>query len=60
MLKILKISKINNAKILTTEKDYIKISNLYKNKIFCIKIDLKIENQEKLKKLIKKKFNEKN
>ena len=38
----------NNAKILTTEKDYIKIKSAKNNDIRFLKIDLDIRNQDRL------------
>lgn len=52
--KILDIAKKNNFKIITTEKDYMKVPDEFKNKIECLKIDLIIQNESKLKKLLKK------
>ena len=52
--KILDIAKKNNYKILTTEKDYMKVPDEFKNKIGCLKIDLIIQNESKFKKLLKK------
>ena len=46
--KIIKKSKTLNTEILTTEKDYMKISKKYHKFIKCIKIDLIIEEQKKL------------
>ena len=48
-----------NAKILTTEKDFVKIPEEYKKKINFIEIDLKIEDEEKLINFLKHKLNEK-
>ena len=59
ILEILKIAKKNNAKVLTTEKDYVKISKLYKNKICFTKIIPKIKKQEKLEEFLRNKLNEK-
>jgi tetraacyldisaccharide 4'-kinase len=64
-----KISDIRNIiskakklklKIITTHKDYIKISKQFKNKINFIDIKLKIKNEKQLKLFLKKKLNEKN
>ena len=59
ILEILKIAKKNKVKILTTEKDYVKIPKLYKNKICFTKIIPKIKKQEKLEKILRNKLNEK-
>ena len=45
--KILEIAKLKKAKIITTEKDYIKIAEEYKNEIKAIKIELNITNENK-------------
>ena len=45
--KILDIAKLKKAKIITTEKDYIKIAEEYKNEIKAIKIELNIANENK-------------
>ena len=50
-----KASKIN-AEIITTEKDYVKISPLNDEKINFLEIDLKIENEKKLIEFINKKI----
>ncbi len=60
LYKILEISKKNNLKIITTEKDYIKIPNHLKNEINFVEIDLKIDEEEKLIKFIETKLNETN
>ena len=60
LYKILEISKKHNLKIITTEKDYIKIPNHLKNEINFVEIDLKIDEEEKLIKFIETKFNETN
>ncbi len=60
ILKILEFSKKNNLKVLTTEKDYLKIPNHLKDKINFIEIDLKIDEEEKLVKFIKSKIDDTN
>jgi len=47
-----------NAEILTTEKDYVKISKENSDNIKFLEIDLKIKNEEKLTNFIKSKLNE--
>ena len=47
-----------NVEILTTEKDYVKISKENSDNIKFIEIDLKIKNEEKLTNFIKSKLNE--
>ena len=58
--KILEIAKYKNLKILTTEKDYIKIPDDLKSKINFVEIDLKIPKKDKLIKFIKSKIDERN
>ena len=58
--KILEISKRKDLKILTTEKDYIKIPDDLKKEINFIEIDLDIPKKDKLIKFIKSKIDEKN
>ena len=58
--QILEIAKKNNLKVITTEKDYIKIPRHLKNEINFIEIDLKIEEEEKLVKFIESKIDETN
>ena len=58
--KILEIAKNKDAKILTTEKDYVKIQNENKDNINFIKIDLEFLDQKEFIMFIKSKLNEKN
>ena len=44
----------NNAVLLTTEKDYLRINENYSKNINCIKIDVKIENENRFIEEIKK------
>mgnify|MGYP001161106139 CR=1 FL=1 len=48
--KIVKFASENNAEILTTEKDYLRLCDELKNGINYIKINFKISEKEKLKK----------
>ena len=57
--KIHALAKEYNARIITTEKDYLRIDNFKKEKIEFIKSDLKIDDQDKLKKTLMD-LNEKN
>ena len=54
--KLLNKTKINNSILLTTEKDYYRISENYKKNIKCLKISIEIENKnqfiEEIKKII--------
>ena len=47
-------AKNNNAVLLTTEKDYLRISENFRKNIFYIKIKIEIENRNKLVEEIKK------
>ena len=55
-LNIIKRSKELNTKIITTEKDFIKIPKRYQKKIKCLKVDLEINNQKKLISFINEKI----
>ena len=58
---IIRIKKHANnlgAKIITTEKDYVKISHLDKEDINLLEVDLIIENEKELTDFIKEKFHE--
>ncbi len=57
---ILEVSKRKNLKILTTEKDYVKIPSYLKEEINCIEINLRIDNEKKLLNFIESKINEAN
>ena len=56
--EIINFAKKEKVKILTTEKDYVKIPEDFKDKISYIEIDLQIKEQDKLIKLIKTKIDE--
>ena len=58
ILNFLKVAENKNIKIITTEKDYVKIPKNLREKINFIKIDLEILEQEQLTKLILSKINE--
>ena len=45
---IFKIADKNNALVVTTEKDYVKLSKSFKKKIYPIKIELHLSKSEKL------------
>ena len=51
--KIIDIARRENLKILTTEKDYMKIQEKFKDKIDFISVDLVIEDQNKLIEFLK-------
>ena len=57
--KIIDIAKKECASIITTEKDFSKISKTYKKKIKYVDIDLIIENKINLIKFLKSKIDEK-
>ncbi len=46
--KLINESEKNNATLLTTEKDYLRLSEEYKRKIYFLKIVIVIKNQDKL------------
>lgn len=50
-------AKQKNYKILTTEKDYVKILKTYKKHIHCVEVDLRIKNETNLIKYLKHKIN---
>ena len=60
IIRLLKIAEDKNIKVITTEKDYVKIPIQYKYQINLIKINLEILEQPELIKLIKSKINENN
>ncbi len=60
ILNLLREAENKNTKIITTEKDYVKIPKSLREKINFIKIDLEILEQEKLTELIVSKINETN
>ena len=52
--KVKKIAKKNNLKIITTEKDYVKIPDRFKNNINYLSINLSIQNESELIELLEK------
>ena len=52
--KLKSISNELNAILLTTEKDYFRINENYKNNIECAKVELEIKNKDKFIELLKK------
>ena len=54
LYKMINKTKINNAILLTTEKDYYRIDDNYKQNIEFLKIELEIENKNSFIELIKK------
>ena len=57
---ILNKAKQNNAEIITTEKDYVKVPKELKKKINFLKVNLIIHNEKKLIKFLKLNLNDKN
>ncbi len=58
IIQIIQQSKKQKIKILTTEKDYVKIPKKYQKKFNYIKLDLYIKNEKQLVKFINLKINE--
>lgn len=54
--EILNLSKTNNALLLTTEKDHLRLNDDLKSKIYFLKINLKIENENNFLNFIKEKI----
>ena len=52
---IINYSKSNNLKIITTEKDYLKINEKFLNEINILKLDIKILNEKKFKNFLTEK-----
>ncbi len=46
----------NNASVITTEKDYLRINDKMKKNFYCVEIDLEIENKDEFINLIKSKI----
>ncbi len=46
--KLINIAKKNNLKLLTTEKDYVKIPKMYQKQIYVLKIEAHLKGLEKL------------
>ena len=53
---IIKYAKDNNCKIITTEKDFLRLDDKFKNKIEYLKIEIKIKKYDTFYKYIKKKL----
>ncbi len=58
--KILLKAENSKLEIITTEKDYVKIPQQFKNKFTYLDVDLKIDNEPDLINFLKDKLNEKN
>ena len=48
LANIFKIADKNNALVVTTEKDYVKLSKSFKKKIYPVKIELHLSKSEEL------------
>jgi tetraacyldisaccharide 4'-kinase len=59
LINILFKAKQLKLKIITTQKDYVKIPRKFRNKIKFLKVELYITNENDLKNFLKKKINEK-
>ena len=53
--EILDFAKNNNAEVITTEKDYLRLNTNFIQKIKCLKLDLIISNEQKLINILIKK-----
>tara|TARA_B100001121_G_scaffold255421_1_gene232939 strand:+ start:8547 stop:9497 length:951 start_codon:yes stop_codon:yes gene_type:complete len=60
IIKIKDHAKKINAKIITTEKDFVKISNFEKNEIKYLKVKIKISNENQFINFLKSRIYEKN
>ena len=54
--KLINEAKKNNAILITTEKDYLRINKRFQSSINYLKINLKIQNENKFLNFIKKKL----
>ena len=54
--EILNLSKTNNALLVTTEKDHLRLNDDFKSKIYFLKINLKIDNENNFLNFIKEKI----
>ena len=55
---MINMANLQQAQILTTEKDYVKLSKVFKKKINFIDIELSIAKERKLIQFLKLKMNE--
>jgi len=60
ILEIIDKANFNNAKIITTEKDFKRIPQNFKEKISFLEINIKIKDENKLVQFLKTKMNETN
>ena len=58
ILKIIDKANSNNAEIITTEKDFKRIPQNFKEKISFLEINMKIKDENKLVQFLKTKINE--
>ena len=56
--EIINKANFNNAEIITTEKDFKRIPQNFKEKISFLEIDMKIKDENKLVQFLKTKINE--
>jgi tetraacyldisaccharide 4'-kinase len=55
--ELLEIAKQEKAKLITTEKDYVKLSSEMQNKVETLNIEINFEDVEKIRKYLKEKLN---
>jgi tetraacyldisaccharide 4'-kinase len=58
--KLIDLAKLNNASLITTEKDYVKLANKYKDLVICARVGLEFENEQKCIDLVYEKLFQKN
>jgi tetraacyldisaccharide 4'-kinase len=58
--KLLELARLNKASLITTEKDYVKLTNNYKELIICARVGLEFENEQKSIDLIYEKLFQEN
>ena len=58
--KLIDLAKLNNASLITTEKDYVKLANKYKELVICARVGLEFENEQKCIDLVYEKLFQKN
>ena len=59
ILKIKQIAKKKNLQILTTEKDFVKLSKKQRKNIYFLKIEIELKKEKKFINFLKSKLNEK-
>ena len=58
--KLLELARLNKASLITTEKDYVKLTNNYKELIKCARVGLEFENEQQSIDLIYEKLFQEN